>query len=96
MEHLRLWREGDQRQDHILHTACRLLMAGANEPAKRMTDRYFKPRDFLELLERERRWCELLITAILTRRELNSLNIKLVADDTIGAVLETRAWWLRN
>jgi hypothetical protein len=27
MEHLRLWNEGDQRQDHILHAACRLLMA---------------------------------------------------------------------
>jgi hypothetical protein len=27
IEHLRLWREGDQRQDHILHAACRLLMA---------------------------------------------------------------------
>jgi hypothetical protein len=27
VEHLRLWGEGDQRQDHILHAACRLLMA---------------------------------------------------------------------
>jgi hypothetical protein len=27
IEHLRLWREGDQRQDHILHATCRLLMA---------------------------------------------------------------------
>lgn len=27
VEHLRLWGEGDQRQDHILHAATRLLMA---------------------------------------------------------------------
>jgi hypothetical protein len=26
-EHLRLWREGDQRQDHLSHAATRLLMA---------------------------------------------------------------------
>jgi hypothetical protein len=26
-EHLRLWREGDQLQDHASHAATRLLMA---------------------------------------------------------------------
>jgi hypothetical protein len=26
-EHLRLWREGDQQQDHVSHAATRLLMA---------------------------------------------------------------------
>ena len=26
-EHLRLWQEGDQRQNHIAHAATRLLMA---------------------------------------------------------------------
>ena len=27
MEHLRLWQDGDQLQDHISHAATRLLMA---------------------------------------------------------------------
>ena len=26
-EHLRLWRDGDQLQDHVSHAAARLLMA---------------------------------------------------------------------
>lgn len=26
-EHMRLWRDGDQQQDHISHAATRLLMA---------------------------------------------------------------------
>jgi hypothetical protein len=26
-EHLRLWRDGDKRQDHMSHAATRLLMA---------------------------------------------------------------------
>jgi hypothetical protein len=56
----------------------------------------FRPEHFLNLLQRERRWCELLITAILTRRELHNLDIKLVADDTIAVALKNRARWLRN
>jgi hypothetical protein len=61
-----------------------------NSPAE------FTPDHFLALIEKERRWCELLITAILTRRELQDLNIKLVADDTVAVALEQRARWLRN
>jgi hypothetical protein len=56
----------------------------------------FTPNHFLELLQRERRWCELLITAILTRRELHNLDFKLLADDTIAVVLANRARWLRT
>jgi hypothetical protein len=56
----------------------------------------FTPARFLYLLERERRWMELLLTAIATRRELRNLNVKLVADDTVAAAIQLRARWLRN
>jgi hypothetical protein len=38
-----------------------------------------QPRHFLDLLERERRWCELLISGMLTRAELRKINVKLHA-----------------
>jgi hypothetical protein len=56
----------------------------------------FTPDHFLDLRQRELRWCELLITAILTRGELHNLDIKLVADDTVALALEMRAGALRN
>jgi hypothetical protein len=37
-------------------------------------DCYFKPRDFVDLLERERRWFELLATAMFTRAELRTID----------------------
>jgi hypothetical protein len=56
----------------------------------------FKPRDFLELLAREDRWIELLLTVIATRRELRKININLATDDTVAVALGKRARWLRN
>jgi hypothetical protein len=56
----------------------------------------FKPADFLELLARERRWIELLLIVIATRRELQNLDIKLATDDTVAVAVEKRARWLRN
>jgi hypothetical protein len=56
----------------------------------------FTPDRFVDLLERERRWCALLITAILTRRELQNIDIKLATDDTIVMALQKRARALRN
>jgi hypothetical protein len=61
-----------------------------------LSERDFKPADFLELLARERRWIELLLTAIATRRELHNINIQLATDDTVAAALGKRARWLRN
>jgi hypothetical protein len=73
-----------------------------NTPAKRPypnnmnSPAEFTPDHFLALVERERRWCELLLTAIATRRELRDLNIKLADDDTVAVALKKRARWLRN
>ena len=54
------------------------------------------PSDFLDLLARERRWCELLLTAISIRVELCPLDTKSIADDLISRSLERRGRALRN
>jgi hypothetical protein len=59
-------------------------------------DCYFKPRDFLDLLARERRWCELLLTAISIRAELRAVDAKSLADDIVSLSLKRRAQALRN
>ena len=56
----------------------------------------FIPSDFLELLERERRWCELLLTAMLIRAELSTVDRESIADDLVSRSLERRARALRN
>jgi hypothetical protein len=64
--------------------------------ALRECECYFKPADFLELLARETRWIELLLTAIMLRRELQNIDIKLAADDSVVVALAKRGRWLRN
>jgi hypothetical protein len=59
-----------------------------------MTD--LTPDHFLDLLERERRWCELLITAMFTRIALRELDQKILADDAVSLTLEVRWKALRN
>jgi hypothetical protein len=54
------------------------------------------PSDFLDLLARERRWCELLLTTISIRAELRFLDAKLIADDLISRSLKRRVQALRN
>jgi len=56
----------------------------------------FIPSDFLELLERERRWCELLLTAMLIRAELCTVDRESIADALVSRSLERRARALRN
>jgi hypothetical protein len=56
----------------------------------------FTPDHFLALVERERRWCELLINAMLTRAELRSLGVRLLTDNTVAAALTMRGRALRN
>jgi hypothetical protein len=65
-------------------------------PEPRDSEENFQPRHFLDLLERERRWCELLITAMFTRGELRKLDVKLRADDPVACALQNRARALRN
>jgi hypothetical protein len=54
------------------------------------------PTSFLELRERERRWCELLLTAMLIRAELCTVDGKSIADDLVLRSLERHARALRN
>jgi hypothetical protein len=56
----------------------------------------FTPDHFLAMVERERRWCELLISAMLTRAELRSLGVRLLTDNTVAAALTMRGRALRN
>jgi hypothetical protein len=56
----------------------------------------FMPSDFLDLLARERRWCELLLTTISIRAELRSLDAKSIADELISRSLKRRVQALRN
>jgi hypothetical protein len=46
--------------------------------------------DFLDLLARERRWCELLLITISIRAELRPLDAKSIADDLISRSLKWR------
>jgi hypothetical protein len=48
------------------------------------------PSDFLDLLARERRRCELLLTAISIRAEFRPLDPKSIADDLISRSLGRR------
>jgi hypothetical protein len=54
------------------------------------------PSDFLDLLARERRWCELLLTTISIRAELRPLDAKSIADDLISRSMKRRVRALRN
>jgi hypothetical protein len=54
------------------------------------------PSDFLDLLAREQRWCELLLTAISIRVKLRTPDAKSMADDLISRSLERRVRALRN
>jgi membrane glycosyltransferase len=56
----------------------------------------FTPSAFLDLLERERRWCELLLTAMSIRAELRTMEALSLADDLILQALERRVQALRN
>jgi membrane protein insertase Oxa1/YidC/SpoIIIJ len=50
----------------------------------------FMLSDFLDLLARERRWCELLLITISIRAELRPLDAKSIADDLISRSLKWR------
>jgi hypothetical protein len=54
------------------------------------------PFDLLDLLARERRWCELLLTTISIRAELRPLDAKPIADELISRSLKRRVRALRN
>ncbi len=56
----------------------------------------FMPSDFLDLLARERRWCELLLTAISIRAELRPIDAKSIAADLISRSLKRRVRALRS
>jgi hypothetical protein len=56
----------------------------------------FMPFDLLDLLARERRWCELLLTTISIRAELRPLDAKPIADELISRSLKRRVRALRN
>jgi hypothetical protein len=56
----------------------------------------FIPSDFLALVERERRWYEVLLTAMLIHAELCTVDGKSIADDLVLQSLERRARALRN
>jgi hypothetical protein len=55
----------------------------------------FSPAHFIALLERERRWFELLMTAMFTRAELRNIDPKL-DDNAVSRFLQLRATALRN
>ena len=56
----------------------------------------FTPAHFIALLERERRWFELLLIAMFTRDELRNIDPKLADDNTVEQYLQLRAIALRN
>jgi hypothetical protein len=56
----------------------------------------FTPAHFIALLERERRWFELLMTAMFTRAELRNLDPKLADGNAVTVFLELRTTALRS
>jgi hypothetical protein len=56
----------------------------------------FTAADFLDLLERARRWCKLLLTAMFICSELRTMEALSIADDLVSHALEWRARALRN
>jgi hypothetical protein len=57
---------------------------------------WFTPTDFLDPLERERRWCELLLTAMSIRAERRTMEALSLADALVLQTLERRVQALRN
>jgi hypothetical protein len=47
-------------------------------------ERCITPSAFLDLLERERLWCELLLTAMCIRAELRTVDAKSIANDLVS------------
>ena len=56
----------------------------------------FTPSSFLDLLERERCWCELLLTPMCIRAKLRTPDTKSIVDDLISQALNRRTRALRN
>jgi hypothetical protein len=56
----------------------------------------FTTSSFFDMLECERRWCELLLTAMCIRAELRTLDAKSIANDLVSRSLEWCARALRN
>jgi hypothetical protein len=83
----------------VTHSGCCTVGTISEKLAPRWSRNYhsvFTPAYFIASVERERRWLELLMTAMFTRSELHNLDPKLADGNAVNTVSRTADYALRN